>query len=241
MEEISTKISERDEMFKTTASHNHPDPKLAYLNGGKMIIETVTDILKKWGPELLNGKNILDYGCGHGRVARHIKRLNPAKLVCADVWDDAVGFCAREFSADPFVISDDSPISSRWQSFFDVVISISVFSHLPPARFERNLTALQKAMRGGGILLYTTHGNFSAKKRSLTIPDSNFRYGPVGAKPNHTDGRLPVEEYSFMCTNPEYNKSMVSKAGLSLLEFREQGINEQDLYVVKKPQGTGSF
>jgi len=116
---------------------------------------------------------------------------------------------------------------------FDIIISISVFSHLPPVSFESNLKDLREVMSNQSILFFTTHGKFSAKKRNLTIPDIGYRFGPVSNKPNHTDGRLSGEEYSFMCTTPEYVKGVLEKLGFLIIMIKEQEIGEQDLYVVE--------
>ena len=189
--------------------------------------------IKRCKPDLLSGKNVLDYGCGHGRLARYYTKLfSPSKLVVADVWESAVNFCSKEFNAIPWIVSKDNPISNLGIKF-DLILSYSVFSHLPPKSFENNLLELVKSLSKNGLLLFTAKGEYHAKKQGISLKDGYF-FGQVGKVPNHTAGRLSGDEYSFMCVSQSFITKIFDRVGLRLVECitAQQLGSRQDLYVV---------
>lgn len=175
----------------------------------------------------------MDYGSGHGRLTRHLKNtFSPSKLVAADVWDSAVRFYADELDVIPFIISKENPISN-FDDKFDIIISISVFSHLPRASFESNLSSLVKVLDSDGLLMFTTHGQWFVDRFKVELTDGYY-YGLVpGQKLNPNANALPKEEYSTMFVSENFVKEKIQKVGLKLLKFIPQGhVGRQDLYVV---------
>ena len=228
---VSTKISPDDEMmnFMKTKGKLTDD----YLKAGKIDASVFVQTIKKWRPSFMFGKKVLDYGCGHGRITRYLpKFIAPSKLVVADVWQSAINFCAQEFNGIPFLVSKDHPISEL-RLKFDIIISMSVFSHLPPVSFEFFLNDLSKTLADGGLLLFTTKGEYFSNKQGFSL-NKGFHYINNKKKPNETEGRLKGDEYAFMCVSTKYVENLLKKIGLRLLEYKETAVRRQDLYVVEK-------
>lgn len=102
--------------------------------------------------------DILDYGCGHGRVARWIRAMFPdARITGTDYIQDGVTWCQTHFNYIPHV----GPIP---RDAFDMIWLGSVFTHLPETAVRRIIAELQLALRAGGILIFTTQGRHSARR-----------------------------------------------------------------------------
>jgi len=158
---VSIKIHPQDEMIIPVRKNKKPDT--AYFEAGIRTVKIFREIANKLNPSLIKGPKVLDYGCAHGRIARHIPfMLEPSSFVVADVWDEGVKFCVEEFDAQPFVISNDNMISKLGVKF-DLIFCVSVFTHLPPHRFESNLQALRDSLSERGLIFMTINGEHTLK------------------------------------------------------------------------------
>ncbi|HUS48988.1 MAG TPA: class I SAM-dependent methyltransferase [Candidatus Paceibacterota bacterium] len=234
-EPVNMTVHQDDEMMKFIKQKKLPESH--YFKMGEQHSKTFIESIKKSNPTFLSGKRVLDYGCGHGRITRHLKTfLHPSKLVVADVWDSAVNFCSKEFKATAFLISDENKISN-YNEKFDLIISYSVFSHLPPNLFELTLSELKNILDSEGLLLFTTKGDFHIKRLGLSL-ENGYHYGSLGKNPNHTEGRLSEKDYSMMIVNKFFVENMLDKVGLELLEHIQdpEKLSSQEMYVVRKKQ-----
>jgi len=226
-ESINYKIHPNDEMmqFVKTTEKSKED----YFRGGRIDAEFFVDTIKRNRPLLLKNKKILDFGCGHGRITRHLPiLLNPSQLVVSDVWDSAVNFCAKEFNAEPFVISDETPISDL-KIKFDVILSYSVFSHLPPQIFENNLRQLRTLLDKEGLLLFSVKGERFAQEKGLSLKNGYYYSNTT----NETYGRLSTKKYGLTSVSESFVETVLNKVGFRIVEFAKRNIR-QDLYVVEQ-------
>jgi len=229
-ESINSTIHPEDEMMAVMRK-NKMGPS-AYLESGKKNTEAFFEIVKRHKPSLLAKKRILDYGCGYGRMTRYfLKFFSPSTLVSADVTDNMIKFCAKEFGSIPFLISDNNHISN-FGSKFDVIFAVSVFSHLPPKTFEENIVELSKSLDKNGLLIFTTAGEQVAKIRKVSLEKGySFRLGTQDT--NETKGRISLEKYASMCVTKTFVKNILNRAGLQILEFIPNGhVRRQDVFVV---------
>lgn len=98
----------------------------------------------------------LDFGCGSGRVTRHILALPGVTMSGVDVDATAVRWCARHLSGDFRVIAPEPPMPFEGASF-DVACAVSVFTHFDEAAQFRWLAELRRVLRHGGFLVASTH------------------------------------------------------------------------------------
>jgi SAM-dependent methyltransferase len=122
------------------------------------------DILheKLTGLCMADAGTILDWGCGCGRVIRHLLATaelagKKPRVVGADIDADNVQWCRENLPAE-FTVVPLLPPTSFKDDEFDLVYSISVFTHLAEDVQFRWLEELRRIVRPGGMVLTTMHG-----------------------------------------------------------------------------------
>ncbi len=99
----------------------------------------------------------LDYGCGSGRLARHLAALSEVEELCGvDVDGDAIAWCSAHLPG-LYLVIPERPPTGLPAGHFDVVCAVSVFTHLDEKRQLEWLAELHRALRPGGLLIASTH------------------------------------------------------------------------------------
>jgi len=99
----------------------------------------------------------LDFGCGSGRIARHLLADDSVgSLVGLDVDRDAVDWCGRNLPGRFLVIAPEPPTPVETGSI-DVVCCISVFTHLDEQPQLAWLEEVARMLRPGGRFIVSTH------------------------------------------------------------------------------------
>ena len=102
--------------------------------------------------------HVLDWGVGSGRLARHFPKDHAAAtLTGCDIDHDNIAWC-REHLAGSFVGCSMSPPLPFEDASFDLIYSVSVFTHLREPMQFRWLEELSRVMKRGALLLTTIHG-----------------------------------------------------------------------------------
>jgi len=108
-------------------------------------LEVIKDILMP-----LDGKKLLDVGCGDGRFCYELNS-DQIGYVGVDYSDRAITF-ARAFNPSAtFHVVNSSTLSYREE--FDVIVMIDVLEHIPPEEATQSLQNIQQALRSGGLFL----------------------------------------------------------------------------------------
>ena len=110
---------------------------------------------------------ILDFGCGVGRQLLHFTRYfsNPDYYAC-DIDDTSIDFIAKFYPNVKSYTSSFHPPLNYEDNFFDMIYSVSIFSHLCLEDQQIWLAELARITKPGGICLLTTEGLTAVK--SLT-------------------------------------------------------------------------
>jgi len=99
---------------------------------------------------------ILDFGCGCGRILRHLPKMTNAALYGADYNPLLLRWCAKNLSGE-FSRNRLRPPLSYPDAHFDIVYLLSVFTHLRIATQREWLEELWRVTRPGGLVLATFH------------------------------------------------------------------------------------
>jgi len=163
------------------------------------------------GRHLHEFANVLDWGVGCGRVARHFPSASAAALTGCDIDKQNVDWCSAHLRGD-FVQCTMHPPLPFADGSFDVVYGISVFTHLREAMQLRWLEELSRVLVHGGFVLVTIHGqtaiDFSREPREQfwRLTNSTRQQGIVVTKRNsQLDGHADHDgEYVDVLQTPEY-------------------------------------
>jgi len=231
---VLTKIHPTDGMFKRGREEH-------YQHVGREAVQKIVSILFAQGePE---PRRMLDFGCGFGRVMRHMRAIFPeATIYGADTMRAAIDFCASEFHIDP--IASPRDISKlQLPSDLDVIWSGSVATHLPEAETRGLIGVFVSHLRPGGIAFFTTHGRYAASafamgKWPYRISEPEFRkaycefisdsYGYVDYKDQ--------KGYGFSLTPGSWLAREISRyADVCQVAFIERGWdNHQDVVAIRR-------
>jgi SAM-dependent methyltransferase len=107
--------------------------------------------------EVLDGKRILDFGCGYGRMIRLMYKFTDVDSVYGcDPWDKSIQICKADGVLGNFEISDYLPERLPFTGQkFDYIYAHSVFTHTSERATKAALTAIRQAIAPRGALLIT--------------------------------------------------------------------------------------
>jgi SAM-dependent methyltransferase len=131
-----------------------------YLRAGSSAVDILERGLRSCGRSFDDVSSCLDFGCGYGRVLRHLcRRLAPQRITACDVDVEAVRFCGAEFGVR--TIASNAAIRKVRLGAYDLIWVGSVFTHLNAGAVEECMLNLGGSLRPRGVLMLTTHGEFS--------------------------------------------------------------------------------
>jgi SAM-dependent methyltransferase len=138
------------------------DTLAAYLSVGRSTIDLLR-FLWLTKRERKQPSRILDFGCGHGRVARHLRVWAPdSTIFAADVRTDAIEFCASVLGCVPVQLTPTFG-EAILPGEIDLVWVGSVFTHIDHSRMRVLFEWLWRSVSPGGYLMITTHGEHAKR------------------------------------------------------------------------------
>ncbi len=168
---------------------NHADWSLYRESGlrhGDVFARLVLDALDQ------ESLDILEWGCGPGRLIRHMGDLLPGrrvKLTGADCNGESVAWCRANLAGIEFIENQFMPPLALPDDRFDVVYVFSVFTHLSEVAQRAWAGELLRVLRPGGLLVCTTHGDryrfHLAGRRDRLL----YNAGEVVVKSGYMEGR----------------------------------------------------
>jgi SAM-dependent methyltransferase len=134
-------------------------PEADFRAGGLDSLRDFQRALRYAGVDDLDVERLLDFGCGPGRVMRHLAPLaDRVSLHGCDIDADAVAWASEHLPFAAFAINDGLPPLPYEDAYFDLVLNHSVFTHLPEDYQDAWLEELRRVVRPGGLVLLSVHG-----------------------------------------------------------------------------------
>jgi SAM-dependent methyltransferase len=116
-------------------------------------------LLEKHGFNFRTCGAILDFGCGSARILRLFRYLSGVRLVGSDANPECIEWCRDNVPGCQFQVNQlDPPLAFSEGNEFDLIISLSVFTHIPLNQQTAWLLEMKRILRPGGILLCTVAG-----------------------------------------------------------------------------------
>lgn len=107
--------------------------------------------------------HIYDWGCGPGRVIRHMPEVigNGCKFYGSDYNAAYVEWCSNNLPDITFKKNELDPPLPFENEQFDLTYGISIFTHLSEAKHYEWFDEHMRVLKQGGILFITTHGDIT--------------------------------------------------------------------------------
>ncbi len=200
-----------------------------YFSSGAESAFKIHEIIKKENIE--KEKSILEFASGYGCTTRHLYKYFNNITTC-DIHEEANLFNKKIFSW-PYFSSVVNPRDYILDNKFDVIFALSFFSHIPEKNFTSWLIALSKCLNDGGILIFTTHGDFTKKR---FFPYVKINKNGFWFKASSEQKDLSQKTYGTSISTKEFVEREINKIGnLKILKYKEADWwGNQDSYVVKK-------
>jgi len=119
----------------------------------------LTDYFKKY--ITCENINILDWGCGPGRIIRHLPAVLGSSCVYygTDYNQKSIEWCAKHLPGINFNINTLEAKLPYPDSTFDAIYGISIFTHLSEQLHYDWYNELYRVLKPKGIIFVTTHGD----------------------------------------------------------------------------------
>lgn len=201
-----------------------------FCQSGIVGAQCIRGILAKNNTKLEAFGNILDFGCGCGRMMRQWKSLNGPRLYGTDYNPQLVAWCQKNLPFAEFSVNRFSAQLGYRDGLFDFIYAISVFTHLTEEGGLRWIAELARVLKPGGVLYVTVMGSIRA------------RYLPKELRDRFEAGRLVVvaEESAGqnLCAafHPELYVRSTLANGWRVLDYVPGGARDasQDVYLLQK-------
>lgn len=131
-----------------------------FLDVGRRCIQDIEMALLKVGMNLTSFHDILDFGCGCGRMLFWLTQRSQSHLYGSDIDAEAISWCRTHLPFAHFHINHQLPPLEYPPETFDFVYSVSVFTHLDEENQFQWLSELKRVIKPKGILLLTVHGRY---------------------------------------------------------------------------------
>ncbi len=130
---------------------------LKTLHEGFKFYSAIKRYTSQGGLAIKYNTQILDFGCGWGRMLRFfLKDVLPENLYGIDVDPTMVNICQQTFSCGNFEVCSPSPPLAFPDSSFDIIYAYSVFSHLSESVHIQWIQEFSRLLKPGGMVLVTT-------------------------------------------------------------------------------------
>lgn len=202
-----------------------------FMSIGRTAADTIVGALKENNLEIDRFDNILDFGCGCGRVARYWGDLKHARVFGSDYNSNLVSWCNNNLKFGTFKVNKLDPPLPFDSEQFDFIYALSVFTHLQENSQHAWMEELTRVLKPNGYCLITTHGesyldvlNQEDQQRFM-----NSGFVVTNKEVSGTNYCNTYNSFDFVKKKLAMNFSIVS-----FIPEGARGNPHQDLYLLKK-------
>jgi SAM-dependent methyltransferase len=226
---VNCVIDPRDDIFRFFASHTiAANPVREYLSDGWRTLAELMRVMESVDRPLTRMTSMLEFACGFGRLTRHLAPILGNRLTVSDVQPGSVDFLREEMGVAGFYSTHD-PAKLRVPGRYELVFVLSMFTHIPPARWGDWLRALFAAVEPGGYLVFSVHHE--------EVPGHAIAYGDDGTffSPSSESRDLTSDLYGTTFATRKWVQEEVRRAlGRPATEYREIAFwHGQDAVIVR--------
>lgn len=208
-----------------------------YFKTGRNALNAIIQTLNSAHVQPSEVGRVLDYACGYGRVLRWLDAAFPkACLLGVDVDQKAVNSAAENLGVNTRIL--DPTLNDRLDDPFDLIWVGSLFTHLPRSEAGRVLNYLKSHLTAQGVLVFTVHGHFVAKRLRQREKTYNLAEQKIVQILEEFDSGAfafapydHAENYGISLSSPGNVVELLEQADLAPVYFRARGwVNHQDVF-----------
>ncbi len=212
------------------------DNQWFHFAGGTFVHKLSTILEQYFSMDIAKTNSILDWGCGCGRLTKHLSEYSDAAICGVDIDSYNVDWCLKNLPRATFSLVDPWKPLPFEDASFDFIIGHSVFTHLSEAAQFFWLDELCRVLKPGGALLVTVMSSLSLLNDRLSEREMNnllqAGYLDVGHQPDGVDEVEPGY-YRKVYHRPEYIHHNWSTR-FDILDILDGYADHQALVVCKK-------
>jgi len=198
----------------------------AYVQVGTRAAEHLMAAVNTWSARPV--KEVLDWGCGPGRVAVHLAGIGVSLRGC-DIDAEAIAWCNEHVAAGRFDVTSLYPPLPYDDQSFDAILACSVMTHLQRRVQLRWLKDLARVLRPGGVLAASVHGQAAAEGFGVArIPGIDDHYLNIGLADVVPDGY-----YRDVIQDEAYTREAWSQ-WLEVVAYEKAALELHDLVICRR-------
>ena len=202
-----------------------------YYNGGLETAKWLINLLQKH--QQFKNKKILDWGCGPGRIIRHLPTLinNACEFYGTDYNKNSIEWCSKHLDNIHFNNNSLEAKLPYDDNTFDLVYGISIFTHLSEQLHYDWIQELTRIIKPKGILMLTTHGD-SFKIKLSQKEKRQYESGQLVIRGNTKEGHR-----TYTAFQPNTFMRKIFEPYCILEHIEREGIKgqlHQNIWIVEK-------
>jgi SAM-dependent methyltransferase len=202
-----------------------------YYDDGKTVATEILTLLGQATDLVQPSPALLDWGCGPGRITRHLQALLPGATVHGcDYNEKYIDWCTTHLAGIYFFQNGIDPPLQLPNDSIDALIGISIFTHLSANNHVAWINELLRVMKKGGAAFITTQGD-AYRKVLLPAELALFDKGELVIRENFKEGNRLFAAFE----PPVYMRQLV-KDKFEVVQFIPATGNKpsQDCWVLRK-------
>ena len=212
------------------------DNQWFHFAGGTFVHKVSAILAQYFSMDIANTTSVLDWGCGCGRLTRHLNKYTEATIYGVDIDPYNLRWCSENVPGATFTIIEPWKPLPFEDASFDFIIGHSVFTHLTEEAQLFWLDELCRVLKPGGAALVTVMSYLALLNDRLSEHDiNNFLqagYLDVGHQPDGVDEVAPGY-YRKVYHRPEYIHQNWSFR-FDILDILDGYADHQALVICKK-------
>ncbi len=180
-------------------------------------------------------QQILEWGCGVGRIIRHMPRLlqPQAAVTGVDINPAMIEWNKSNLPGITFYTIEYNPPTPLPAASFDLIYALSVFTHIEDGQQEGWLQEMHRLLKDDGLFLFTTHGQQFFEQLNRDEQQTLNQSG------SYTIGYRERGHRMMTTYNLPAAFRRKAEAYFTILEFHDGAANSnkaggQDLWIVQK-------
>jgi SAM-dependent methyltransferase len=192
------KMPSKEVQIKWTGSHGYD-----LLTKSCAFMRTLELGYIKYTGQQLEGKRLLDYGCGWGRLIRLFYKFStPQKIYGCDPWKASIDECIEAKLRANLVLCEEIPSKAPFSGLkFDLIFAFSVFTHLSERTAMAVLHSCRESIDDQGLFAITVR---PSSYWDLDIP-SNHSVDRAKMKADHKEHGFAFTPHATKATGDKVN------------------------------------